>query len=124
MSLSERLSRLGTFADEFGAAGFSMGKWSDFGFGYSEPAHRFMQYCQADGWVDPGYDWPAWVESDASQPFRDPDFVRSSADADDLKRLLTVAIRQDRFNEGGLAGWHEDGLLLAIMHRAKALSGA
>ena len=45
----------------------------------------------------------------------------AQADADQLSKLLTVLIRQDRFNEGTLAGAFESGLLLRIAERAAAL---
>jgi len=38
-----------------------------------------------------------------------------------LAKLLTVAIRQSRFVEGGMIAWHENGWLRAICQRAQSL---
>jgi hypothetical protein len=49
-------------------------------------------------------------------------FRLSDDTAEQLAWLLTVAIRQSRFVEGGLVTWHENGWLLAICQRAKTLA--
>jgi hypothetical protein len=61
------------------------------------------------------------MATDEAQELRDPDNVRENAREEQLEKLLTVAIRQDRFVEGGLLGWFENGLLLAIVQRAEKL---
>jgi hypothetical protein len=43
------------------------------------------------------------------------------ASEDQLAKLMTALIRQDRFVEGNLAAAFRDGLLLAMAERARAL---
>ena len=89
-------------------------------YDYSPIARRFMREATGAGFVQP-FDWMAWMATPPAQALvADPSRV-SSADADDLRRLLTAIIRGDRFTEGNVAGAFESGMLLAIARRAEAL---
>jgi Family of unknown function (DUF6508) len=123
VSERDRLLRLGAFLEEFRDGEFSFGHWDKIGFCRSEAARRFVNHCNEDGWVI-GFDWPAWKGTPEAQRFVEPDAILAHANTSDLEKLLTVAIRQDRFVEGGLNGWFEAGLLTAIMQRARALGEA
>ena len=116
------LQRLGSFVDVIGRPAFVAGSWGRAGFDYSSDVMTFCQYCYDDQWVMPGFDWPAWKGTAEAERFRQPKVILESATADDLARLLTIAIRQDRFVEGGLAGWFEAGLIKAICSRARLLA--
>lgn len=121
--MSERsLAGLAAFATDMRSPWVSFGEWDNAGFLRSEFADRFVRHCYDDGWILPDFDWLAWAKSPEAQVLRDAAVIRAQADAGQLARLLTVAIRQDRFVEGGLEGWHRQGLLAAICERAKELA--
>jgi hypothetical protein len=123
VSERDRLLRLATFLEEFQNSEFSFGHWDKIGFRRSEAAQRFANHCNDDGWVI-GFDWPAWKGTAEAQQFVKPDAILTHASSSDLEKLLTLAIRQDRFVEGGLNSWFEAGLLTAILARAKELGEA
>lgn len=121
--MSERsLAGLAAFAADMRSPWVPFGEWDSVGFRRSDFADRFVRHCYDDGWVLPDFDWSAWARSPEAQALREADAIRSQADADQLAKLLTVAIRQDRFVEGGLEGWHRQGLLAAICERARELA--
>jgi hypothetical protein len=119
----ERLARLGAFAERFEDNAFSFGEWGKIGFLQSDGAHSFVQHCYHDGWVLSDFDWPEWKNGEEANEFRDGGAILEHASADVLAKLLTVAIRQDRFVEGNLDAWFRSGLLSAIAGRARDLAG-
>ena len=48
-------------------------------------------------------DWPAW--QDAADRVESDDDLVATADLETIRRLITRAVRQDRFGEGVLAAW-------------------
>ena len=74
------------------------------------------------GWVRPGFDWPSWKATPEAARLRDDQECLSQATPDQLARLLTTLIRQERFCEGTFASAFEAGLLLGILRRARALA--
>ena len=85
-----------------------------------EPA-QFVDDVRGAGWVTP-FDWPAWLSSpDGERLVRDPQAV-ADASPDDLGRLLTALVRQERFGDGTLAAANDSGLLAAIARRAEILA--
>jgi hypothetical protein len=121
VSNRERLHALSKFEELFRSPSFKFGEWDKTGFRRSDDADKFFRYCYDGGWVKAELDWSAWMATHEAQELRDPDNVRENAREEQLEKLLTVAIRQDRFVEGGLLGWFENGLLLAIVQRAEKL---
>jgi hypothetical protein len=132
-SLRERLERLGAFLPLFHAPGFSPGRST--GFEEADPGHftmpswedssevhAFQALVYEDGWVRGDFGWPTWKESEEARALRDDPATLAAATPDQLAKLLTVVIRQDRFVEGTLASAFESGLLLAIVERAAALA--
>ena len=132
-SIRERLERLAAFLPLFRAPGFSPGRSN--GFEETEPGHFTMPYWSyssevdafqelvyEDGWVRGDFAWPTWTDSEEARALRDDPATLAAATPDQLAKLLTVVIRQDRFVEGTLASAFESGLLLAIVERAAALA--
>lgn len=118
------LATLARFVPALEAPGFAAGTWHEEEgvFPYAnlgEAASALVQAAYADGWVLPGFDWPEWIGTAEAQALRD---APSTAGAEDLARLLTAVIRQDRFAEGALLDAFESGLMLAIIRRAAALA--
>jgi Family of unknown function (DUF6508) len=67
------------------------------------------------------FDWPAWLGTPEADRLLSGPATLAVANQDDLARTLTVCLRQDRFMEGGLNGWFENGLLTRILQRAAVL---
>ncbi|RYD69383.1 MAG: hypothetical protein EOP84_28555 [Verrucomicrobiaceae bacterium] len=66
-----------------------------------------------------GFSWPDWIHTE------DADRVQadiSAASEEDIRKLLTAMIRQERFCEGVLASAFQSGLFLAIARRAAVLA--
>lgn len=88
---------------------------------YSDVVNRFAQAAYDHGWVRPDLDWPRWKETPEATRLRDEPGAIERASEDQLAKLLTVVIRQDRFCEGELLWAFESGLIARIVRRASAL---
>jgi hypothetical protein len=84
---------------------------------YAPEVHEFEQVLYRDSWIV-GFDWPEW--QDESRGLIDGDGL-DSANLDDLRRLLTVVFRKERFCDGTIAVAFRDGTLLRILHRVAQL---
>ncbi len=129
MITKEGLEALARYAPILEAKGFAWSDWhaptgqvpwlehGDVASAFVEDAYRF-------GWVSSDFDWPEWSRTDEARRLReDPDEV-AAADAPRLVKLLTCAIRSDRFCEGALAGDYDSGPLARIAARARALAAS
>jgi len=84
----------------------------------------FVPAAYKFGWVLWGeFDWAEWMKTQEAQRLRDDREALSRATPDQLARLLTVLIRQDRFVEGALQSAFESGLLTRILERAASILG-
>jgi len=130
--LVEKLRGIAAFLPSFQAPHFKFGQWtkppSDQPgvmilpyFSLSEMAWSFEQKAYDLGWVMPDFDWGARKQTPEAISLRDDDQASAQATPDQLARLLTVCIRQDRFCEGTLEGAFESGLLTRILERAAVL---
>ena len=129
--LQERLQALADFLPLFEQSGFEFGEWianpkSETGvlmmpyYSWSDTAHLFVKTAYDTGWVL-NFDWPAWKQTDEAIGLRDDAAALAAAAPEQLARLLTVLIRQDRFVEGALGSAYEAGLLMSILRRAAEL---
>ena len=91
--------------------------------GYRDQADDvdFVTMCYDLGWVKP-FDWVEWKETDEAAQLRDDPDVLANATSEQLQKLLTVIIRQDRFVEGSLAEHFKSGFIDQIIDRAAALA--
>jgi len=89
-------------------------------FDYAGEVLEFEQVLYRDGWIV-AFDWGEW--QDEGRTLVEGDGIES-VDLDDLRRLLTVIFRKERFNEGTVHVAFHDGTLLRIVRRAAALGGA
>jgi hypothetical protein len=117
------------------APDFSPGKWHDSEkrddnvwtmpwYELSPEAAAVTRAVGVAGLLQPGFDWPAWAKTPEAQALRnDPDAL-ATATPDQLGKLLTALIREDRFNEGALGDTFESGFMTAVVRRAKALADA
>lgn len=132
--LNERLTRLAGFCSIFELEGFEFGKWcggeeiepgviEDYYFKFGDGAAAFINMCYEAGWIVNGFNWSEWMRSIEAEGLRDMPEKLAEASPDQLAKLLTVLVRQDRFCEGNLAAAYQSGLILGILHRASVLVG-
>jgi hypothetical protein len=129
------LNVLARFLPELERPDFSPGHWTEtrrlengaFELGYavlSQTASEFMQAAYDSGWVLKGFNWPDWCQTDeAIQLLRGPERL-AQATQEQLAKVLTVVIRQDRFAEGALIEYFANGYIRAIVRRAAELRDA
>ena len=89
---------------------------------YGEAVDTFLKAASAKGWMLSDFDWPAWAGTEEAARLRDDPATLARAMPDQLMRLLTVCIRQDRFVEGALLDAFESGLIRRIVQRAADLT--
>lgn len=91
---------------------------------FSREGKDFIAAAYQHGWVLDGFDWMEWS---ATQDARDltghPDAI-ARASPEQLWKLITKSVREDRFVEGALVEDFERGHLTAIARRAKVLRDA
>ncbi|WP_052041751.1 DUF6508 domain-containing protein [Paracoccus sphaerophysae] len=130
----EGLSALAAFLPSIRAPDFSSGTWKG-GEQQADGSIQMPWFAQSDAisdfvkaaydldWVR-SFDWPEWTQTEEAFRLRNDPEALAGATADQLAKLLTVVIRQDRFAEGSLAEAFDNGLILSILERAKVLSDA
>ena len=124
-TLSERLNALAEFLPEFESPDFEFGHMEAPPgkmphYALSDIASNFVGACYDMGWVQP-FDWADWKDSPEAIQLRDDPASLESANPEQLERLLTVLIRQDRFVEGALGSAFDSGLLVRILRRVTVL---
>lgn len=85
---------------------------------YSPEVLRFIQTLYNENVIFV-FDWSSWKE-EATCYMNDPELV-AQADLLEIRRLLTLHVRADRFNDGHIAGMIDTGHILAILRRLKAI---
>ncbi|MFN8616687.1 MAG: DUF6508 domain-containing protein [Dehalococcoidia bacterium] len=90
-------------------------------FEYGDGMLAFIRACGENGWIEV-FEWPAWAEE--ARRLHDDPATLNSADVPTIRKLLTLHIRNDRFNEGHLAAMVEDGHLAAVVRRLEQLRAA
>src|SRR5262245_26348819 len=130
--LVEKLRGIAAFLPSFKTAGFKFGHWTESSsdqpgvmilpyFSLSEMAWSFEQTAYDLGWVLCDFDWPTWKQTSEAQTLRDDVQALAQATPEQLARLLTVCIRQDRLCEGALEAAFKSGLLTRILERAAVI---
>jgi hypothetical protein len=128
--LRDRLRRLARHLPVFEEPGFRFGSWV--------PSRARDDSVIVMGWYEPGpeaeaflvdaralitpFPWPAWADGDEGKALLGHPEAVASASADDLRKLLTVYIRGERFGEGTLEAAFGSGMLTAIIRRAGVLA--
>ena len=91
---------------------------------YAPVVDRFVDLFYEDGWLAPDFDWMTWTETDEARRLAtDPEAIER-ATAEQLGRVLTVLVRQERFGDGALAGAIASGLVVRVLRRAAELADA
>ncbi len=126
LTLKERLDALAAFLPQFEVPAFEFGRMeSPPGampyYTFSPLASCFIKTCYEMDWVK-AFEWAEWKNTPEAAQLRDDPSVLEKATFEQLSRLLTVLIRQDRFVEGALGSAFESGLLSGILRRAAVLA--
>lgn len=121
---ARQIDALLPFLERFEAVGFSAGTWTmPEGqipwFDFNESVMEFHQALYDNGWVTPAFDWTEWQAS-AEEFVNSPKKIEK-ADATTIQKLLTTHSRADRFCEGHLASMFENGHIVALLRRLKAI---
>jgi hypothetical protein len=112
------------FLDRFKAVGFSAGSWKSHAgvfpwFDFNEVVSEFLQVLYDNGWVTAAFDWTEWEQF--AQEFVDSPKKIEKADARTIQQLLTTHCRTDQFCEGHIASMFENGHIVALLRRLKAI---
>ncbi len=91
---------------------------------YSETVSAFTEAAYAEGLVLHDLDWSTWAGSGEAVRLRDDPSALARATPDQLMRLLTACIRQDRFVDGAILDAFETGLIPRIIQRASDIVGS
>ena len=125
LSRAEQLHGLAAFLPAFTSRDFTFGEWSSDSwpgvppdYRMSDAAASFVKAAYDLGWVLTDFDWGEWQHTLEAARLRDNADAISSANADQLAKLLTMFIRGDRFSEGALASAFHAGVLTGIIRRA------
>ena len=124
--LKDRLDALAGFLLKFESPDFEFGQMvarpGEMPFySFSDDAMRFIEVCYEFKWVRP-FDWGEWMGSEEATRLRDDPTAIETATPDQLQRLLTVLIRQERFVDGVLGSAFESGLMMRVLRRATVLA--
>jgi hypothetical protein len=88
----------------------------------SETASDFIRMAYDTGWVWPDFDWVKWARTEEATRLHENEGAMASATEEQLAKLLTALIRQDRFVEGAMNAAFQSGLILHLVKRAAALN--
>ena len=126
------LKALAQYLPIFSAPGFVAGTWSrgqatepgviQMPFvSYIPEVNTFVDAAYKKKWIKEDFNWGDWMSTEEACRLRDDPSLLAKASPDQLGKLLTVMIRQDRFAEGALLDGFETGLVLRIVQRAAAI---
>lgn len=130
--MRDRLAAIGAFVEELEAPDFDAGVWHDSErrgdvttMPWFELSPRGAAFVAAlAGIMIVGFDWMAWAGTPEARRFKDDHRAIDSATPEQLARLATALVRQDRFSEGAHAEMFENGMMLAVARRAAALAAS
>lgn len=130
--LKARLQALACYLPKLTESGFEFGYWTEpvmtepgkFTTGFHSNgavANGLIRTAYDYGWVVKAFNWGDWKSTPEAITLRDDPDALAQATSEQLEKLLTVLIRQDRFAEGALQDAFDIGLLTRILRRAAAL---
>jgi hypothetical protein len=98
------------------------GVWTMPWYELSPAAEAYVRAVGESGMMLTGFDWPSWAKTPEAIALHGDREALTQATPDQLAKLLTALIREDRFNEGALGDSFESGIMTAIARRAKELA--
>ena len=132
-TIADQLTGLARFLPVFSSPDFDFGSWAGGEktpsgaitwpfFALSDSADAFVSAMYELGWVRQDFDWGEWKGTSEAIELRDSPEALARASAEQLSKLITICVRQERFVDGALASAYESGLLTGIIARAAALT--
>src|SRR5690348_15929487 len=97
----KRLEQLAMFVDRFREPSATFGEQKPGYFDDSELSIDFIQMAYEYGWVLRPFVWSQWIHGPEGHRLASNRDVLKSATSEQLAKLLTACIRQDRFVDGG-----------------------
>jgi hypothetical protein len=85
---------------------------------FADELSQFHEAVNANGFVFP-FDWSAW-QDEAERYYENPELLRT-ADVQELRKLITLHVRKDRFCDGHLPHMVQCGHITAILQRLREL---
>ena len=81
----------------------------------------FIDMGYEAGWISTEFNWTTWNSTEEGERLlADPNEI-ATADVDQLMKLMTAIVQVDRFMEGALGGYFDNGTVLAIVERAESI---
>lgn len=80
----------------------------------------FIDMVHKENWVEP-FDWGAWVKTDEGKSLVENPSALKGATIDQLSKVITAYVRQDRFCEGVLLEAFRSGYFYHVALRAQKL---
>jgi hypothetical protein len=93
-------------------------------YSLSKAARAFIDQCYELELVLADFDRTQWVQSPEARQLHHSRQALAHASAEQVAKLLTVLIRQERFSEGSLDEAHKSGLLPALLERVVAIAAS
>ena len=111
------------FKDYFQDPNFKVGQWKDrigqeTKYSYNSLINQFLQALKGNNFIIPDFDWANWIEG--NQLIDRPELL-DVVGLQTIRKLLTTFVKKEKITEGFLAQIFENGLIVKILMRLKAL---
>jgi len=97
------------------------GVWSIPYAEYPPVVDELIATAYEDDWVRRNLDWTTWLTTTEAQSLVNDAGAVEQATTEQLARLLTAIVRQERFTDGAILGALKSGLLQRIARRIRSL---
>lgn len=91
-------------------------------FKYADIVIEFLRVLDEAEFLIPGFDWKAWIIENQLQSVDEHTSFIERAGIEDLQKLMTAYVRQERFCEGFLADVMKRGWVGMVLERLQALT--
>lgn len=89
---------------------------------YADAVIEFLRVLDEAEFLIPGFDWKAWIIENQLQGVDKHGSFIERAGIEDLRKLMTAYVRQERFCEGFLADVMKRGWVGKVLERLQALT--
>ena len=89
---------------------------------YLSTVAEFVGFLYASGWMIPGFDWGAWQRTAEAKRLWTEGDALETATPEQLAKVLTTLVRQDRFVDGTIDAAIADRTLHRVLARATRLA--
>lgn len=91
-------------------------------FKYADPVNEFLDVLSGTGFLVAGLDWKAWIIENQLQSVDEHGCFIERAGIEELRKLMTAYVRQERFCEGFLADVMRRGWVGKVLERLHDLT--